>query len=308
VEAVRFTGVAPTVSGFASGTDARQLIVTATGGPLVLANQNTGSTAANRIITGTGGDVTIPNGGGAVLVYDVTTLRWRVVSDALPAGTTNAVLQRSDTGPPFFAALTLDQIAAAYTVSLALTGAALVEAGQTVATPAFTASYARTPAAAVLTDTVPTTPQNVIGTPTSFSSTGTFTKSYGQSVTFTLTANETGGPSKTSSAAISWGQKEFWGNAVPGTPNAAFIAALPSSALTLSRARTFTSTAGATERLYFACRSAYGTPTFTVGGFAGGFHLAAGAVAVTNGQGVTENYDLWESDFPGLGATTVVVT
>ncbi len=226
----------------------------------------------------------------------------------IPPGSTNAVLQRLGTADPFFAVLTLDQIAAAYSCSLALVGASLVEAGQSVATPAFTASYARTPAAAVLTDTVPTAPKDVIGTPTSFSSSGTFALGYGASVTFTLTASEAGGPSKASSATISWGQKEFWGNAVPGTPNAAFIAALPSSALALSRGRTFTSTAGATERLYFASRSAYGTPTFTVGGFAGGFHLAASAVAVTNAHGVTENYDLWESDNLNLGTTTVVVS
>jgi hypothetical protein len=159
----------------------------------------------------------------------------------------------------------------------------------------------------VLTDTNGTTALSVVATPTSFSSTGTFTKTVaGQFVTWTLTANESGGPSRTASTTTYWAQKVFRGQAVPGTPNAAFIAALPQATLALGFL-SFSATAGATQRLYFAARSALGTPSFTVGGFAGGFHLAAAGVAVTNAHGVTENYDLWESDNLNLGATDVVV-
>ncbi len=104
--------------------------------------------------------------------------------------------------------------------------------GSTVATPAFTASYARTPSAAVLTDSDGSSPRNVISTPTAFASPATFTKStFGQAVTFTLTASEAGGPPKTSTATITWAQPVYYGAAVPAALTEAFIKALPSSAL-----------------------------------------------------------------------------
>ncbi len=77
VKTIRFTGVAPSVSGFAAGTTARRMIVTAIGGPLVLANEDIGSLPANRILTGTGEDLAIAQNNSAMLVYDATSLRWR---------------------------------------------------------------------------------------------------------------------------------------------------------------------------------------------------------------------------------------
>ena len=73
-----------------------------------------------------------------------------------------------------------------------------------------------------------------------------------------------------------------------------------------SKALTFTADAGATERLAFAIPSRYGTPTFTVGGFEGGFSKLL-TEEFTNASGYTEDYDLWVSDNLGLGSTTVVV-
>lgn len=78
--AIRFTGVAPTVTGIANGADKRWLLLLATGGPLIIANESGSSTAANRIITGTGGDLTIADEGTALLAYDPTSSRWRVAA------------------------------------------------------------------------------------------------------------------------------------------------------------------------------------------------------------------------------------
>lgn len=80
--AIRFTGAAPTVTGIASGTatNVRRLILIATGGPLVLNNDDAASAAGNRIITGTGANVTIANGAAALLVYDASSTRWRVIA------------------------------------------------------------------------------------------------------------------------------------------------------------------------------------------------------------------------------------
>lgn len=89
--AVRFSGASPTVNGFASGTDGRPLIIYGAGQPVTLANEATGSVAANRITTGTGGSVTLTADQGALLVYDLTSTRWRIAgifSGALTDGPT----------------------------------------------------------------------------------------------------------------------------------------------------------------------------------------------------------------------------
>jgi hypothetical protein len=79
---IRCTGVAPTVTGLATGTSGRRLFVTAIGGPLVLANESASSVVANRIVTGTGADVTLAQGASAILTYDASSQRWRLTSSA----------------------------------------------------------------------------------------------------------------------------------------------------------------------------------------------------------------------------------
>lgn len=86
VSALRMAGAAPTITGIASGTSGRKLVVMATGGAVVLANENAGSVAANRIVTGTGANVTVANGSAALLCYDATSSRWRLVGDGAGGG------------------------------------------------------------------------------------------------------------------------------------------------------------------------------------------------------------------------------
>ena len=93
-----------------------------------------------------------------------------------------------------------------------------------------------------------------------------------------------------------------------GGNSEAFIEALASSALQSSRATSYTDNATGANKLYWAAPASYGTPTFTVGGFAGGFTLVSNTISVTNANGVTQNYQLWESDVAGLGNTAVVVS
>jgi hypothetical protein len=76
----RFTGVAPTITGFASGATSRAITLFAVGGPIVLKHENAGSLAANRISTPGGTDFTVPENGAIELVYDGDSTRWRVAS------------------------------------------------------------------------------------------------------------------------------------------------------------------------------------------------------------------------------------
>jgi hypothetical protein len=79
---LRFTGGgAVVVTGFANGSDGKDLeIINRTGNTVTLNNQDAGSSAANRIITGTGGNLVIANDAGARLKYDATTTRWQVMA------------------------------------------------------------------------------------------------------------------------------------------------------------------------------------------------------------------------------------
>lgn len=73
------------------------------------------------------------------------------------------------------------------------------------------------------------------------------------------------------------------------------------------KSRSFTVDCGAGQRIVYALPSRLGTPAFNVGGFDGGFYLAA-TFDHTNASGYTEEYCVWLSDNTGLGSTTVKVT
>jgi len=126
-------------------------------------------------------------------------------------------------------------------------------------------------------------------------------------VTFTLTA-EHHQIEKSFDYTVYWGQKLFWGVGPAGYTTASDITTNLDGYVTNSIAYNFTATAGASEKIYFACRTAYGAATFYVGGFEGGFTLVSDTISITNDYGFTENYALYESDNLGLGTTTVTVS
>ena len=73
-----------------------------------------------------------------------------------------------------------------------------------------------------------------------------------------------------------------------------------------SRARTIDVTAGEGEFIYYAIPHRLGTPSFTVGGFEGGFSLLK-TFDYENPAGYTESYDVYKSTNANLGATKVVI-
>lgn len=74
-----------------------------------------------------------------------------------------------------------------------------------------------------------------------------------------------------------------------------------------SKAKAFTVNAGESKYIYYAVPSRYGTPTFKIGGFEGGFGKL-GTFNFINGSGYAENYDVYKSSNSNLGNTTVVVS
>lgn len=190
-----------------------------------------------------------------------------------------------------------------------LTGATLVLAGASVVSPGFSASYNQLATEVRLTDS--DGHDDLIVLPgTAFVSPYTFTKNaYGANVTFSDNAiGPTGTGSDTDAASIYWGQNVYFGDVVdPGVYNNAFITSLAAS-LKLAPAGTYAYNASALESCFFCCRTAFAltSANFTVGGFPFACTRVATGVAVTNANGIVENYDVFKSDNMGLGSFNLV--
>ncbi len=177
----------------------------------------------------------------------------------------------------------------------------LAEVGQFISNARFKSNYDFVPVLVQLDDTDGTATKDVSATPDSFSSDGYFQKNtFGASVTFTLTAD-----GYTDTFGVTWGQRNYFGTGPAGSNTAAFISKL-GSVVSKTVDTLFTANANSTEKIYFACRSGYGTPQIFFNGFSGGFSTTY-TVSVTNPYGFTENYTLYESDNVGLGITTIEV-
>lgn len=124
--------------------------------------------------------------------------------------------------------------------------------------------------------------------------------------TITLTVTDERDAKVTRSVTIGFQPKVYWGVSAEETLDSAGILALASSALASSRGRTLSVNAGAGQYIYYAIPSSFGTPTFNVGGFDGGFSKVA-TVSHQNASGYTQSYDVWRSVNAGLGSTSVTV-
>ena len=86
-----------------------------------------------------------------------------------------------------------------------------------------------------------------------------------------------------------------------------FVNSLASKDLSKTRAKTIAVNAGSGQFIWIAIPSRLGTPSFSVGGFEGGFTLAA-TLQVTNSASYAEEYKVYKSDNAGLGSTRVVIS
>ena len=201
-----------------------------------------------------------------------------------------------------------DDITAPVNIEL-LANVNLVEVGSTITNPAFTASYSY-PAqltAITLKDSINLVNQTIL-TPAVFASNYSFTgSSFGHYVDFTLTATQKSRFTKSDMERILWCQKVYWGKGAAAQTGQVFIKSLAGKALTVNKNTNFTISAGSGEKIYFACRSAYGDCKFTIANVQGGFTKTQ-TVSLTNLSGFTENYDLYESNVDSLGTVNVLVS
>jgi len=172
-----------------------------------------------------------------------------------------------------------------------------LEVGQSIVNPAFIAAYNQTPPSVSLIDSkfsVSITLSNI----TSFISPHTFSLIAQGNVVFTLTANFTTPSILTTH--INWLPRLYYGH----SSTFSTVSGLQYNILASSYSGNYTINAGLGEYLYFAIPTSFGTPTFYVGGFAGGISLET-TNSFTNTYGITTSYSIYKSDNPSLGNITV---
>lgn len=126
--------------------------------------------------------------------------------------------------------------------------------------------------------------------------------------TFTITATDARTASDSMNSSINFLNGRYWGIGTVTSAddiNNAFVLGLTKE-LSSSRTKTFTVNAGAGQYIYYAIPSAFGTPSFFVGGFEGGFDLLKN-FEFQNSEGYSESYNVYKSTNANLGNTTVEV-
>ena len=76
--------------------------------------------------------------------------------------------------------------------------------------------------------------------------------------------------------------------------------------LTSARQREISVAADTDQYIYYAIPTRFGTPSFFVGGFEGGFNKVK-TFDFTNSNNYTESYDVWRTTNSGLGKTTITI-
>ena len=98
----------------------------------------------------------------------------------------------------------------------------------------------------------------------------------------------------------------YWGVSTSPTLDGRGILGL-SKELSTGKGKTFTVNADTNQYIYYCYPSSWGTSTFSVGGFVGGFELL-GTIDFTNIKGNTTSYYVYRSSNHSLGNTTVTVS
>lgn len=150
-------------------------------------------------------------------------------------------------------------------------------------------------------------------TASNFTGTGNatgITKGSDGNITVPIIATDNKG-TKTVNYTATFTNKIYYGKATaPSIYNAVFIKSSISGGSTLQtgKGKSFTTTTESGEYIYYALPTAYGTPTFRVGGFDVSFAKVASGISVTNNFGYSTNYDVWRSPGDNNGTATTVVS
>ena len=126
--------------------------------------------------------------------------------------------------------------------------------------------------------------------------------------TFTISGSDNKAKSCSRTGSFNFKHKRYFGVAeVPAEYNSDFILGLSGKEFCTGRTKSaFSLTAGAGQYMFYCFPASYGTPTFNVGGFDGGFELAA-TIDFTNASGNTSSFVIYKSENANLGTQSIIV-
>ena len=126
--------------------------------------------------------------------------------------------------------------------------------------------------------------------------------------TFTISGNDNKLKACSRTGTFNFKHKRYFGVAeVPAEYNSDFILGLTGKEFCTGRTKSaFSLNAGAGQYMFYCFPASYGTPTFNVGGFDGGFELAA-TIDFTNASGNTTSFVIWKSENANLGTQSIIV-
>lgn len=131
-------------------------------------------------------------------------------------------------------------------------------------------------------------------------------KTVKENTNIVLTVTDERDAQATKTVSITFQPKVYWGvTEDPNSLDSETINGL-TGALASNKNRTITANASAGQYIVYIIPTSFGTPTFNVGGFDGGFKKTK-TFEHTNASGHAQSYDIWQSVNAGLGNTTVVV-
>lgn len=173
----------------------------------------------------------------------------------------------------------------------------IAEKGQKITSVTFNYSFNQTPASLVLDGTA-------VGAGTT-----TYTKS-GLSITedtsFLLNATDKKGLTVSATTDIKFLNGVYCGVAeAPTEYNSAFVLALTKT-LQNNNEITFEANAADAQYIYYCVPSAYGTARLSVNGLVGGFEKIQ-TITLINSYNYSADYDIYKSEYDGLGSTIVKV-
>lgn len=173
-----------------------------------------------------------------------------------------------------------------------------VEIGSTITAVTFSWAFNKAPASVTLDGVAQATEASGSVEQTGLSITG--------NKTFTLKATDERNAVASKTTSISFLNGVYYGvSTETETLDSAFVLSLTKN-LRSNKLTSFSVNAGEGQYIYYCLPVRFGTCTFAVGGFTGGFTLAD-TIEFTNASGYTEKYYIYKSDNANLGSTNIAV-
>lgn len=125
---------------------------------------------------------------------------------------------------------------------------------------------------------------------------------------YILTVSDREGAEDSASVMLSFKNRVYYGvDAVPENIDQDFVRGLNSSKLVKDNKLEFTTNATSNDYIWYCCPASFGEPVFTFGSMSGGFTKIATVESVANSYGYSQQYNVYRSDYPGLGLITIKV-